>query len=102
MEVVMALTHYRKQLPRSVRLYSMIPIGFILMVVGLGGCGRSSAAPAVIRLVDVYKPEVLHGTPASAHAAPKNEWHFDGAAPVPEPKQFATTRGVEGYSVTGL
>jgi hypothetical protein len=72
------------------------------MVVGLSGCGRSSAAPAVIRLVDVYKPEVLHGTAAAARVAPKNEWRFDGPVPVPEPKEFAATRGWEGHSVAGL
>src|SRR5215472_6360307 len=100
MEVVMAFTRYRKRLPRPIRLYSMITVGFTLMVVGLGGCGRSSAAPAVIRLVDVYKPDVLHGTVAAARVAPKNDWHFDGPAPVPEPKEFAATRGWEAHSVT--
>jgi arylsulfatase A-like enzyme len=41
--------------------------------------GRAAPpGPVAIRLVDLYKPEMLHGTaPKAARAAPRTEWRFD-------------------------
>ena len=45
-----------------------------------GSCSSRGAAPApaAIRLVDLYKPDMLHGAaPKAASAAKKTEWRFD-------------------------
>src|SRR5438552_15425419 len=79
---------------------SVVIAGFAFQLVMLGACSHSAAPPAVIRLVDAYKPEVLHGTATAARTAPKNEWRFDGSEPVPAPKDFAATRGWEGHGIS--
>jgi arylsulfatase A-like enzyme len=56
--------------------------------------GRAAApGPVAIRLVDLYKPEMLHGAaPKAASAGRKPEWRFD-----------RETHGVEaGLGITGL
>src|SRR5437763_16497718 len=76
--------------------------GFALPILLLAACSHSAAPASVIRLVDVYKPDVLHGTAAAAPAPPKNQWRFDGAEPAPAPKDFAATRGWEAKNVSPL
>jgi arylsulfatase A-like enzyme len=60
-------------------------------------CGRSREAdPGPIRLVDLFKPEAVSGTPAGAQqTVPRTEWRFDGPAPEPAPAEFPATRGFE-------
>ncbi len=57
-----------------------------------------------MRFVDLYKPEMLHGSaPASAKPAKRTEWRFDGEPPAPAPKEFVETRGWQaGLGVSGL
>ena len=69
-------------------------------------CAGRAAAPGAtaIRLVDLYKPEALHGSaPPAGNSAAKVQWRFDGAAPANPPKEFAATRGWEpGLGISGL
>ncbi len=58
-------------------------------------CGRSAtqSAPTAIRLVDVFKPEMVAGSPATARREiPRTEWRFDGPP----------TTWEAGVGVTGL
>jgi arylsulfatase A-like enzyme len=77
-------------------------------VMWTAACGRSTSAdPTVagaIRLVDQFKPEFVRGGAGTpGRAIPRTEWRFDGPAPTPPPKQFATTYGWEsGPGVGGL
>ena len=67
--------------------------------------GRAASSGAVaIRFVDLYKPEMLHGSAPPAGRAPTGiEWRFDGPAPVPAPKELAATRGWEaGIGISDL
>lgn len=77
-----------------------------LLAVLAGSCAGRAASPGAvaIRFVDIYKPEMLHGSAPPAPRAPKKiEWRFDGAPPVPAPKDFASTRGWEaGLGISGL
>src|SRR5690242_16599014 len=96
----MTLTDYRQKLSQRVWHCLLAVAAFAFLGSLLAACSHSTASSTVIRLVDVYKPDVLHGTAAAATAAPKNEWRFDGAEPTPPPKDFGTTRGVEGKNVS--
>src|SRR5262249_24793243 len=77
-----------------------------LLALPVAAClsGRAGPSPAVVKLVDLYKPEALHGGGgAAAKARKKTEWRFDGADPKPAPKEFAKTRGWEaGLGVSGF
>ena len=71
----------------------------------VSSCGGRSAPASVgaIRLVDIYKPEMLHGSVASSTPPRKTEWRFDRPSPAPPSKEFAATRGWEaGLNVSGL
>ena len=76
--------------------------------IALGGCAQSSRAPAtapqVVRLVDLFKPEVVSGAPAEPQRQiPRTEWRFDGDAPSPPPRTSPATRGwAAGPGVAGL
>jgi arylsulfatase A-like enzyme len=66
-------------------------------------CGtRTAPRPVAIRLVDLYKPEMIEGRPAGPQAAPKRtEWRFDG--PLASAGKFAATQGWEaGPGIEGL
>jgi arylsulfatase len=77
-----------------------------LVAMTAGSCtGRAtSQGAATIRLVDLYKPEMLRGSaPPSVRGAKKIEWRFDGPPSTPPPKEFAPTRGWEpGLGISGL
>jgi arylsulfatase A-like enzyme len=76
--------------------------------IALSGCVQSPRAPATapqgVRLVDLFKPEVLSGAPAeSQRQIPRTEWRFDGDPPAPPPRTAPATRGwVAGPGVAGL
>src|SRR5215467_1799234 len=73
-----------------------------LLVSSCGDRGGSASFGA-IRLVDIYKPEMLHAGAGSGPPAKKTEWRFDGPSPVPPPKELAATRGWEaGLNVSGF
>ena len=76
-------------------------------VVALGGCSTLPARQAdehkPIRLVDIFKPEMVQGAAtAAAKLEPLAEWRFDGAAPATEAKEHAATRGWQAHNVSGL
>ena len=85
---------------RNLRL--VVLLGLVAAIVS--GCSRPpSDSAAVIRLVDVFKPEAVTGGKASTRELPRTEWRFDGAAPAPAPAEFAATRGFEANaSVQGF
>ena len=63
----------------------------------VASCTRSPGSDTgPIRLVDLFKPEAVSGTPAAAtQNISRTEWRFDGPAPVPAPAEFPATRGFE-------
>jgi arylsulfatase A-like enzyme len=76
-------------------------------VVALGGYLTQSTRPPAdskpIRLVDVFKPDMVQGAVAAAtKIEPIAEWRFDGVPPAPPPKEQSATRGWEGHNVSGL
>ena len=87
---------------------TLVGIGIVVVAVAaLGGyLTRRQSPPTAgkpIRLVDVFKPEMVQGAAASAaKPEPLAEWRFDGAAPAPAVKEQAATRGWEGHNVDGL
>ena len=77
----------------------------LIAAFGASCAGRASSPGTVtIRFVDLYKPDVLHGTAAaSTPLLKKTEWRFDGPPPATAPKEFASTRGWEaGLGIAGL
>jgi arylsulfatase A-like enzyme len=66
-------------------------------------CGRAApSGPVTIRLVDLFKPEVLQGTEQTASTSRPTEWRFDGE-PTQAHGKFGATRGAEASpSVQGL
>jgi arylsulfatase len=79
------------------RLRLVVPFG-VLAAAGVSSCTRQApdSEPGPIRLVDLFKPEAVTGSPAAARRdIPKTEWRFDGPAPVPAPAEFPATRGFE-------
>jgi arylsulfatase A-like enzyme len=72
----------------------------------IGGCSRGSeqrdgARP--VRLVDVFKPEMVqNAAPVAAASAALAEWRFDGAPPASLSKELAPTRGFTSANVSGL
>lgn len=78
----------------------------LVLVAAMPACSRASStpAPAAIRLVDLFKPDVLHGQVETSQRPVKpTEWRFDGPAPAAPPKEFAATRGWEaGANISGL
>lgn len=85
-----------------------VGVGVVVVVVAaLGGYLSRRGSPASdtkpIRLVDVFKPEMVHGAAAAAaKSEPVAEWRFDGGAPATEAKDRAATRGWEAHNVDGL
>lgn len=84
-------------------------IGVLVALVGAApaaGCSRSTQEGAdskPIRLVDLFKPEVVQGAErADSEQAPVAEWRFDGAPPATAPKGLSATRGWGGADVAGL
>lgn len=80
-------------------------LALLVLVAAMPACGRSSApAQAAIRLVDLFKPGVLHGeVQASQRPVKPTEWRFDGPEPAPPPKELAATRGWQaGANIGGL
>jgi len=76
-----------------------------LSIPALSCASRAASTGAVaIRFVDLYKPDMLHGSAKAGASAPKETvWRLDGAPPSPAPKDFAETRGFEpGLGITGL
>ena len=69
----------------------------------LAACpARRSAAPIVIRLADLYRPEAVANRVSPA-PPPRTEWRFDGPAPRPAPARAAATRGWEAFhGISGL
>lgn len=65
--------------------------------VAAASCARSDeSSTGPIRLVDLFKPEAVSGTPAGPQqTVPATEWRFDGPAPAPAPAEFPATRGFE-------
>ena len=64
-----------------------------------GACG-STPEPVAVRLVDLFQPDVVAGSPV-VDPPPRTEWRFDGA--LPDGVDFADTGGVEaGPGVSGL
>ncbi len=79
----------------------------VVAVAALGGylTRRDSAGAEAkpVRLVDIFKPEMVQGAAeAATKSEPLAEWRFDNAAPPPPPKDAAATRGWEGHNVNGL
>jgi arylsulfatase A-like enzyme len=79
-------------------------VSFLVLVVCLDGCAaKRSAAPIVIRLVDLYKPGAVENRTSPAPPPPRTEWRFDGPAPPTAPPRSAATRGWEPlHGVSGL
>jgi arylsulfatase A-like enzyme len=76
-------------------------------VVALGGYLSQFSRPAAeakpIRLVDVFKPAMVQGSPtAAAQSASVGEWRFDGAPPESLAKELVATRGWDAHNVSGL
>ena len=66
-----------------------------------GACG-STPEPVAVRLVDLFEPDVVAGSPVVDPPA-RTEWRFDGALPDDVEVDFADTGGVEaGPGVSGL
>jgi arylsulfatase A-like enzyme len=83
---------------------ALLSAGLFAMA-GASCSGRvSSTGAAAIRLVDLYKPDSLHGSaPASTQPPTRTEWRFDGPIRTPAATEFASTRGFQaGLGVTGL
>jgi arylsulfatase A-like enzyme len=84
---------------------SLLVLG-LMATAAVPACNREApeAGHGTIRLVDLFKPEVVSGgAPKSERELPRTEWRFDGPAPTPAPKEFADTRGVQaGPNVQGL
>ncbi len=81
-------------------------VAAVLLAAAIGAsCSRRSgdAGAGPVRLVDLFKPEAVTGTPAAAkRELPKTEWRFDGSAPS-APAEFPATRGFEASkSVQGF
>jgi arylsulfatase len=79
----------------------------LVAAAALGGCSRreSPVTDVVkpIRLVDVFKPEMVEGSaPPAAQSLRVAEWRFDGAAPAAMAKELVATRGWDGANVSGL
>src|SRR5262245_3589870 len=78
----------------------------VLLLAMVASCAGKASSPslATVRFVDLYKPEMLHGSgPRSTKPTKRTEWRFDGDPPAPAPKDFAGTRGWEaGLGVVGL
>ncbi len=86
-----------RQGPRS----RWIPLALPALLIACGTDGGK--APVAIRLVNLYKPGIVTGSPAQESPRPRTEWRFEGPAPVPPPERFAATRGFEaGIGVAGL
>jgi arylsulfatase A-like enzyme len=74
-------------------------------VIALGGYLTRPARPAAgskpLRLVDVFKPDMVQGSAAGAtEVEPVAQWRFDGAAPAT--KDASATRGWEAHNVSDL
>ena len=84
-------------------MLAALSLPVLAMVASCAG-KASSPSPATVRLVDLYKPEMLRGSaPRSTKPTKRTEWRFDGDPPAPAPKEFAGTRGWEaGLGVSGL
>ena len=54
----------------------------LVLPVLLSACARSSDQPpaTAVRLVDVYKPEMVEGRSSSAPGRPRTEWRFEAWA----------------------
>lgn len=79
----------------------------VLSTIALSGCSRQSADkagdPTLIRLVDVFSPEMVQGSAAATgDAEPIASWRFDGPAPADEAKERSGARGWTAHNVSAL
>ena len=83
-----------------------VSVALALACAALTGCSSRSdetgTASAPLRLVDVFKSELVEGSAGEIAAAePVAEWRFDGSVP-PGGGPAPATRGWEGHNVSGL
>jgi arylsulfatase A-like enzyme len=76
-----------------------IAMGLVLIT----GCTRRASSPATQRLVDLYRPEQVHGSVRQPPAPAAVEWRFDGPPASPTPDSRRDTRGWKVlHGVSGL
>lgn len=51
-----------------------------LLLASVAGCQRGRPAPMTVRLVDLYRPELVEGRAPTEAPAARIEWRFDGTA----------------------
>ena len=66
-----------------------VAVGLVL----IAGCARRASSPTTQRLVDLYRPEQVHGTVQRPPAPAAVEWRFDGPPASPTPHPARDTRG---------
>ena len=75
----------------------------VALLSGCAGGGSRTADVRPIRLVDLFKPEMVEGAgPPAAQSARVAEWRFDAAPPPSMAKELVATRGWDGANVSGL
>ncbi len=84
----------------------MRALAAVWMAMLAAACGGGTSAPEAfgIRLVDLFKAEVVQGTVTeSARSLPRTEWRFDRVEPAPTnpaaPKPWEASKAVSGASV---
>ena len=89
---------------RGVRVgVGVAAIGVVVLGGYLSRSTRSTTESKPIRLVDIFKPEMVQGsTTASTGSAAVAEWRFDGAPPASLAKELVATRGWDAHNVSGL
>jgi arylsulfatase A-like enzyme len=92
---------------RGLRSVGVMALRLALPALALvSGCSRGSepaAAAKPVRLVDVFKPEMVQNAgPVATESAAIAEWRFAGPPPAPPPKEHAATRGWNSVDVSGL
>jgi arylsulfatase A-like enzyme len=82
----------------------------LVLATGAWSCrgGSGAASPGTIRLVDLFKPEVIQGSVAAGESqVPRIEWRFDRPAQHPAPagaratQDFQGSPGVQGLAIRG-
>lgn len=89
----------RVRFPRS----SAVLSGALACALAVAACHGRPAAPVVIRLADLYRPDVVQGRVAARSQVARTEWRFDGAAPrleKPSPTWgWTALSGISGLAV---